>query len=213
MELNTQEQKLKLAIQQQIELFSPTEEHSKRIAALDTIRNLASQLHKSLKDRGHEPRHHRYMIENRGVSPDDHNFYFHIHPIQDLLAFTDDEHANDDPIDNTLNVTFTLPIYTRRHGHNDNYTITRTTTGWTLHANLYSGPCDMSGAPLLFECLRHDMVAYPKDVGDWLEWLWTQAKDKGLDKDAVQKGLLDIAKWIRVTETHAPTTGIWEGLA
>ena len=46
----------------------------------------AHDLHMLLKDRGLEPKHHNYMLKNRGVDPDDVEFYNHIHSVEDLLA-------------------------------------------------------------------------------------------------------------------------------
>lgn len=54
------------------------------------------------------------MLENRGVSVEDIEFYNHIHPVDDLLKFIDDVNANDDPEDTTIGKKFTLKIYTRR---------------------------------------------------------------------------------------------------
>lgn len=56
----------------------------------------------SLKNSGCEPKHHKYMLENRGVPVEDVEFYNHIHPVDDLLKFIDDVNANDDPEDTTI---------------------------------------------------------------------------------------------------------------
>ena len=53
----------------------------------------AHELHMSLKDSGNEPKHHKYMLENRGVPVEDIEFYNHIHPVDDLLKFIDDINA------------------------------------------------------------------------------------------------------------------------
>lgn len=45
----------------------------------------AHNLHVSLKESGHEPKHHRYMIVNRGCSPESVKFYQHIHPVQENI--------------------------------------------------------------------------------------------------------------------------------
>lgn len=74
----------------------------------DEMAKKAHELYIFLKDSGHEPKHHKYMIENRRCTPDDVRFYRHVHPVQDLLAFIDDVHANDDHKDKTIGKTFTL---------------------------------------------------------------------------------------------------------
>ena len=49
----------------------------------------AHELHMKLKTRDPklEPKHHKYMLENRGVPVADPEFYNHIHPVEDLIAF------------------------------------------------------------------------------------------------------------------------------
>lgn len=213
MNLTAEELGLRNDLDRRVKEFRIDAEHSERIRALSEMRDMAISLHQSLAKRGHVPKHHAYMIENRGVAPDDPEFYFHIHPIQDLIKFTDDPHANDDPVDQTIGDEFDFRVFTRRWGHDEIYRLTRTATGWLVKVSMYTGPCDKACAPVLYDALRHDTVVYPHDVGEWFEWLWQQAKDKGLDHAALQDGLNDIAEWIRVTETSAPVSGVWEGLA
>lgn len=98
----------------------------------------AHELHMSLKSSGYEPKHHKYMLENRGVSVEDMEFYNHIHPVDDLLKFIDDVNANDDPEDTTVGEKFNLRIYTRRWGHYDHYSMTRTKNGWNFKEMLIS---------------------------------------------------------------------------
>lgn len=98
----------------------------------------AHELHMSLKSSGYEPKHHKYMLENRGVSVEDMEFYNHIHPVDDLLKFIDDVNADDDPEDTTIGEKFTLRIYTRRWGHYDHYSMTRTKNGWNFKEMLIS---------------------------------------------------------------------------
>ena len=182
------------------------------VRELREMRDLAVRLHNSLRDHGHNPVHHGYMIENRGVQPDDPEFYFHIHPIEDLIRFTHDPHANDDPADITIDVEFTFRVFSRRWGHEDPYRITRTASGWYLKG-LSEGPCDKAGHPVLWAALRHDSIQYPRDTGDWLEWLWEKAKDQGLSREQVQQGLDDVAQWVNLTERSTPAEGVWKGLA
>ena len=73
--------------------------------------NTAVKLHKIV-----QPKHHKYMLENRGVPPDDPEFYNHIHPIEDLLAYMDNPHANDDPEDQTIGHEFKIRVFSRRWG-------------------------------------------------------------------------------------------------
>ena len=170
------------------------------------------RLHLLLKARGLEPKHHSYMTKNRGMASDDPEFYYHFHPVEDLLKFVEDPHANDDPEDITIGAQFTLRIFTRRWGHDEVYRFTRTATGWIFDAH-GSGPCDKGGNPLLFSNLDHDSVFYPEGLSGWLEWLWTQAEQNGLTQAQVQQGFDDLGDWIRLIEQNVPSGPIWQGYA
>jgi hypothetical protein len=173
----------------------------------------AHRLHMLLKARGLEPKHHGYMIKNRGLAADDPEFYYHFHPVEDLLKFVDDPHANDDPEDITLGAQFTLRIFTRRWGHDEVYHFARTATGWNFDFHGSSGPCDKTGNPVLFSNLNHDSVFYPEGLGGWFEWLWNKAEQNGLTQAQVQQGFDDLGNWIRLTEQNVPSGPIWQGYA
>jgi hypothetical protein len=170
----------------------------------------AHRLHMSLKNRGLEPRHHAYMIKNRELPPDDPQFYMHFHPIEDLLKFLADPHANDDPIDQTLGHEFTFAVYSRRWGHDDTYTFKRTADGWTVEHAAIGGPCDKGGHPFLYKNLEQDLIQYPHALDGWLEWLWNQAAEKGLPATDVQSALGELASWVNTTEKSAPAGGVWK---
>ena len=165
---------------------------------------LANELHAEIK-----PKHHKYMIENRGCEPDDPKFYDHIHPVEDLLAFIDDPKANDDPEDTTLNHKFYFDVYTRRWGHDDRYEITRNEEGWFIGNISINGNCNKTGSPYLYENLRHDSVNYPESLPGYLEFLWDQAADEGLSHEEVQEALNQLSSWIKICEIESPK-GIWE---
>lgn len=169
------------------------------------------RLHMLLKNRGIEPKHHAYMIENRGMPSDDPAFYLHFHPVQDLLKFLDDEHANDDPEDQTIGTEFSFRVFSRRWGHYDSYKVIRTKDGWDISNLAIGGPCDKGGNPFLFKNFRQDSIQYPARLDGWMEWLWTQAAEKGLTKEQVQAALTQLADWVSQTEKSAPSGDVWEG--
>ena len=171
----------------------------------------AHRLHVALKNRGHEPRHHGYMIRNRALQPDDPEFYMHFHPLEDLLKFLNDEHANDDPVDQTIGSKFTFRVYSNRWGHEDTYRVQRTADGWTISYLTIGGPCDKGGRPFLFENFRQDTIHFPDGLDLRLEWLWNQASERGLSVEQVQDGLQQLADWVSTTERNVPSDGIWEG--
>lgn len=174
-------------------------------AKWDEMVNKASELHKLVN-----PNHHQYMIDNRGCSPDDPEFYNHIHPIEDLLAFIDDPTANDDPEDITIDQDFQLKVYSRRWDREDYYGLKRTESGWELsHFSYSSAPCDRGGRPYLYENLNHDAINYPEALPEYLAWLWEQAATKGLTSAQVQQELDQLSAWISTCERSSPK-GIWE---
>lgn len=164
----------------------------------------AKDLHKLVK-----PKHHKYMIENRGCSPDDSEFYNHIHPVEDLLAFMDNPKANDDPEDQTIGHEFELKIFTRRWGHDDIYKIKRISSGWEISHMPIFGICDKSGKPYLYENLKHDSVNYPEALPGYMEWLWEQAAEQGMLHGQVQESLDQLGEWIKICE-QSSLKGIWE---
>lgn len=171
----------------------------------------AHQLHLLLKKRGKEPKHHGYMLRNRGLPADDPEFYMQVHAIQDLLAFLINPSANDDPVDETIGAEFKFIVYSRRWKRDDTYRITRTEDGWDVQHMAIGGPCDAGGHPFLFQNFDQDFIAYPSKL-DWrLEWLWEQAKVQGLSYNDVQHALQLLADWVSKTEKAAPTDGVWEG--
>ena len=174
---------------------------------------LAHQLHVALlkRDPSLEPRHHAYMIRNRGSSPRDPEFYNHFHPVEDLLKFIADRDANEDPADpedTTLGEELTFKVYSQRWGHPDTYRLVRTPTGWDVHFISIGGSCDPRGEPYLYENFRHDSISYPSTLPDHLEELWrdASAEGAGLTREQVQERLDELAKWVSETERNAPKT-------
>ena len=172
----------------------------------------AHELHISLEKSGYKVKHHKYMLENRGCSPEDERFYEHVHPVQDLLKFTEDVHANDDPEDKTIGDTFTMKVYTRRWWHYEYYLITRTKKGWDIQAVAKSYTCRKDASQGLNKLLEHDSVCYPKQINEFFKWLWDRAAEDGLTKAEVQKAITQLGKWISECEMSAPRDGVFEGL-
>lgn len=156
------------------------------------------------------PKHHKYMIKNRGVSEKTREFYNHFHSVEDLLKYIDDPHANDDPEDQTIEHDFEMEIYSQRWGHIDKYQIKRTSKGWIIGNISIAGECDKKGYPYLYKNLRQDSVNYPNSLPEYLEYLWDQAAEKGLSHEEVQEALNNLAKWINTCEKSSPK-GVWDG--
>lgn len=163
--------------------------------------DLAHELHMQLSP---EPKHHKYMIENREMSPSHPKFYYHVHPVEDLLAYLEDTTANDDPIDITLDENFTFKIYTKRWGHYDTYQLTRNLEGWYISYLVHKGQGGKNGEPILTYMLRHDNVSYPSDLSNLFEDIWYRAKEEGLSKEKVQEMLDEVAEWASTLEKNYP---------
>lgn len=203
-------EKLKKLLKESKEIINKQELGSKKHIELNNeMAKTAHKLHIMLNRRGIEPKHHKYMLENRGVPVDDIEFYNHIHPVEDLLAFINDVEANNDPEDSTMGKSFKLRIYSRRWGHYDLYTIKRISKGWDFKG-IRSGECDKAGSPYLINTLDHDFISYPHNFGKLLEWLWDKAAD-GLKESEVQEAVDDLGEWISICELNVPR-GVFEGL-
>jgi len=182
---------------------------------LDRLAKVAHELHMSLANRGHEPRHHKYMIENRDAAPNTEEFYRHVHPVEDLLKFIEDESANDDPVDVTIGDTFDFSVYSRRWGHNDRYRLTRTKTGWVV-ASFQEVPVGRDGrvgrkaGTGLFHLLDHDSINYPEELPGYLDWLWERAAEDGLSHEVVQEAVTELANWVSACERATPK-GVFGG--
>ena len=172
---------------------------------------LAHELHMKLKKRKLEPKHHAYMVKNRGMSTSKPDFYMHFHPIEDLLKFLEDSTANDDPVDQTIGADFEFKVFSRRWNHDDVYRVKRTKTGWHVDHLAIGGQCDASGRPFLFQNFDQDSISYPSGLELRMEWLWQQAAERGLPKQEVQHALQQLADWVSETEKAAPFSGVWEG--
>lgn len=174
--------------------------------------SVAHDLHMSLKNSGTPPKHHGYMIKNRGMDPENEKFYHHIHPVEDLLKFIDDVDANNDPTDSTIGIEFELRVYSRRWGHYDHFCIKRVESGWDFKGLMIpnSGLCAKNGEPYLFKTLDHDTICYPHQLKEFFEYLWEEAA-KGMTEEEVQDSINMIGEWISTCEMSTPK-GIFKWL-
>jgi len=209
--LDSRQQELKHQIEMKLEIiqrkFEDFNDHDDIEELENKLGNLAHDLHMSLDPK---PKHHRYMIENRGLEPDHPDFYKHIHPVEDLLAYLADDTANDDPEDQTIGSVFHMDVYSRRWGHSDRYTIERTVDGWYFTFMAQKGAGDKKGQPGLMRILDHDSVNYPEALPEYMEWLWDKAYEDGLSPEEVQESLDEIGEWISSCERQSPK-GIFRG--
>lgn len=216
-ELNEQERKLADNLKSVLHSLREGVLNNRRVSKeeIDNLADVAKQLHMLLAARGHEPKHHKYMLQNRSVAPTHPDFYKHVHAVEDLLRFIDNENANDDPVDVTLGETFDFNVYSRRWGHDDHYRVKRTPSGWTFThmQEIETGRDARVGSKPdtgLFQLLDHDSINYPEELPGYFEWLWEQAGEKGLPREEVQEAIGQLAAWVNTCERASPR-GIFEG--
>lgn len=63
-------------------------------------------------------------------------------------------------------------------------------------------------SPSLFKTLDNS-VNYPKDLGEYLEWLWYQATEQRLKEEEIQDVLNILTEWVSLCEKNSPG-GIWK---
>ncbi|MDW4511791.1 hypothetical protein R7236_25710 [Priestia megaterium] len=205
--LNLEQQNLRNIIEEKLKIIR-SYIHSSQFNNYEGIQkeekamgDAAHKLHMQLEPK---PKHHSYMIKNRGLKPEHPEFYYHVHPVEDLLSYLDDTSANDDPVDHTLNAEFSMEIYTNRWGHYDTYHLTRNEKGWHVSHLSHSEQGGRDAEPILGYILRHDSVSYPRDLSYLMEDIWYRAQDEGLTYDQVQTMLQEVADWVSLTEKNYP---------
>lgn len=180
-------------------------------ATMDEMADKALKLHVSLAGQGKTPQYTQRMIENRKISddadPGTREFYYHLHPVEDLLEWLLNPRTDLDPVDQSMNKEFEVNIYTRRSSHTDVHRIKRTPHGWAID----DIPCDKGGRSALYEILNQDLVEYPADLPSRLEWLWNTAREEGLSIEEVHKRLNELFLWLQVIEEKKPSGDLWGG--
>lgn len=203
-ELTEEQQQLRERIEDNLAITKLGNEYSTEEIkdAFEKMKKAAHELHMQLEPK---PTHHRQMIENRMMEPTDPEFYNHIHPVEDLLAYLDDTSANDDPEDITMNNEFRMEIYSNRWGHYDTYLLRRVAKGWHVEHLSYSGVDELEGdMEVLTSAMRHDNISYPSSIDYYMRSVWMRAKDEGLNHEQVQDYLNQIGEWISSTEKYSP---------
>ncbi|MBF0707712.1 hypothetical protein IQ283_14035 [Alkalihalobacillus hwajinpoensis] len=207
-ELNQEQIELKEIIETNLSLLKKdiaegtNMQESERQRLYQEMSDKAHALHMQLEPK---PKHRDYMIENSGMEPEDPEFYYHIHPVEDLLDYLEDNTANDDPVDATIGDSFNFRIFTNRWGHKDSYIIIRNEEGWKVSFNAYDEQGDKSADPAINKVMTHDSVNFPRTINDYFYGLWVNAKNEGMNHSQVQDALDVIAEWVSECEEKAPT--------
>ena len=117
--------------------------------------------------------------------------------------------------DSSLNRKIEFSVYTRRWGHFDHYSVSRTINGWNWTGMMHEGESDKEGLYLgsnldsqessgpLFDSLNHDSVFFPEDAVKFaLAKLWEDADEGKIDYDELSNKLQEIAEWISSVEKN-----------
>lgn len=170
----------------------------------------AYKLHQHLKSENIPIKHSKNMIKNRGMSPDDIEFYNHIHPSEDLVEIA--LYGPPKKIKRNTYTTINLEIYTVRWGHCDTYRITINKNGWIVENIAIGGQCNQKGHPYLFRNLEQDNVQYPHQLEDWMNYCWDECMEKNWTQAQLEEALTSIFEWVNTVEKNAPRNGLLNGL-
>ena len=97
-----------------------------------------------------------------------------------------------------------LPIYSRRWGHVDDYTVEITPQGWKIFHQAFEGECTPNGGPVLFQGMDNDIIRYPKaELAQRMSDLWQRATSQQLTEEAIQEELSAIGAWLKTKESKA----------
>lgn len=203
-ELTGEQEKLRQVIIENLAIAKDWQKQDQEVVekAFQRMKVAAHDLHMQLEPK---PKHHRYMIQNRGMEAEHPEFYNHIHPVEDLLDYLEDTSANDDPIDHTIGDKFEFQVYSNRWGHKDRYELIRTESGWHISQLSYNGEDKLDEEmKVLYGAMQHDGISFPRNVDSYMHSIWIQAQDQGLKHEQVQELLNRVADWISQTEMTAP---------
>ncbi len=106
--------------------------------------------------------------------------------------------------------SITVPIFSRRWGHDDNWTFTMTDEGWVIQLGAHTAhviiePKDeVRPSETLSKWARNDMVTLPAGTTGFLEHVWSRAQEETLSREQVKAAIEDIAEWINATSKSRP---------
>lgn len=109
-------------------------------------------------------------------------------------------------------MVFKMNIYSRRWGHEDTHHVEMTEEGWKishLKEHLDEAICDKTGKPHFFKRMDQDLINYPEELGNYMEYLWDQASETNLTEKEIQEHLNELATWINAVEKASPKGEFW----
>jgi hypothetical protein len=151
------------------------------------------------------PEYNEQIMINRGLLPETslNEYYNHYHTLEDLYEVLMGILKPDNSFkgDINLNNKLSFRVFSRRWGHEDNYTIERRVDGWYVGHISINGISNKDGTGPLLMNLRHDSIQFPEDgVKYALETLWDMADETEMLVVELQNKLQEIADWISAVE-------------
>lgn len=107
-----------------------------------------------------------------------------------------------------------LPVWNISKSNRDNYRLELTVKGWK--ASFIPGisdpsECDPNGYPFLQRNAKQDSIHYPEGFGDFLGYLWQQARENDMNEQTIQEQLNLLGAWQEAMEKSRPK-GIWKNI-
>ncbi len=105
---------------------------------------------------------------------------------------------------------FTFKVYARRWNGDVTYRLNKTDTGWHVHYIAAKGDSAPDGKPFLQSALHQDSITYPKQISQFLEFVWEKLHRTDFEPEEAQSKLQEVADWISACEKSQP---VWSALA
>ncbi len=173
---------------------------TKKYVSKDAI-SLAEKIHWNIL-----PEYEEYIIVNSEIYPnkDTKEYYNCYHTLEDLYNEIKGKGKKINSLkgDINLGIDIHVEVYTRRWGHTDSYTITRTIDGWDV--SFYQKITGGKEGEALIKTLDHDYVNYPNELGTFMMHLWNRADRDEMSVEELSRHLNDIVEWINICEKNTP---------
>ncbi len=148
------------------------------------------------------------IVYNRGVVPENQPeiFYDHFHTLEDLYEVVTcnpykwESSLGDINLDEEMDIT----IYSNRWQSEDTYIVKRTLNGW--YTDFFGGVDGDKEGSAFIQCLEHDSISYPSNIGYKFEALWNIADTTEMSPEELKNNLQKIADWVIITEVFSNIT-------
>lgn len=148
------------------------------------------------------------IVYNRGAIPEKQPeiFYDHYHTLEDLYeVVTGTPYKWESSLgDINLDEEMEIIIYSNRWQSEDIYIVKRTLNGW--YTDFFGGVEGDKEGSAFIQCLEHDSISYPNNIGYKFEALWNRADTTEMSPEELKNNLQKIADWVIITEVFSNIT-------